>query len=400
MANLRLIGVDEDGQHLLLTDDDGTRHSVPLDDSLRTAVRRSNPMAAPASVGGGLRPKEVQAMIRAGLSTEEVAERAGWTVEKVGKFEGPILAEREHVAGLAQQARVRSRGAGSGAPTVSARVTERLRAREIDTDSTRWDSLRTDKGVWTVLLHFVAGGRQRLATWEFDPLARTMTARNDEARWLSDDEDTQSTGPLPAPHLAPPHSATHSTTSPGPSTVYDVEAEGGVGASGRRREPGTVDLMAAMRERSSARGRRRRSRGADVPGIERAPEEALPLEDLAVDPREIGPPPPAHERPTAAPDEPTPQDDDVTAGTIEDVPFEELDTTADDRDISLDEELGLDVELGLDDDLSSAKPEPAENPSTAQPTRSQRPARKASRKTGRASVPSWDDIMFGRKTES
>lgn len=304
MQHLRLVGVHEDGMHLLLADDEGSRFSVPLDEALRAAVRRDRPRLGQLQieVSGGLRPKDVQAMIRAGLTAEEVAERAGWTVEKVHRYEGPILAEREHVAGLARQVRLRPRGGShGGAPTLDARVSERLRTREIDAGSARWDSRRTDKGAWTVLLLFNAGGREREAAWQFDPLARTVSAVDDEARWLSEDEDQQAPGPIPAPHLA---------ASNRPSRVYDVEAEGGVGASATRRRDGeTVDLMAAMRERSAQRGRRRRPRSTEVPGLDEAPEEALPLDELAADPRDELPPP-AHTHPEDDPDV-------VKTGTVE-----------------------------------------------------------------------------------
>ena len=295
MHHLRLVGVHEDGMHLLLADDEGSRFTVPLDETLRAAARRDVPRPGQPEndVSAGLRPKDVQSMIRAGLTAEEVAERAGWSVEKVHRYEGPILAEREHVAGLARQVRLRPRGGAHGsASTLEARVTERLRSREISVGSARWDSRRTDKGAWTVLLLFNAGGRQREAAWHFDPLARTVSAVDDEARWLSEDEDQQAPGPIPAPHL---------NVSSRPSRVYDVEAEGGVAAPSRRREGETVDLMAAMRERSAQRGRRRRPKSAEVPGLESAPEEALPLEEVARDPRDELPPA-AHTHPEDDPD--------------------------------------------------------------------------------------------------
>ncbi len=335
MQDLTLIGVHEDGLHLLLADAEGNRYTVPLDDSLRAAARRDRPRLGQLQIelAGGLRPAAVQSMIRAGLTAEEVADRAGWTVEKVHKYEGPILAEREHVAGLARQVRLRSRGGSHGASTtLEARVSERLRSREIDPAAVSWDSRRADKGEWIVSLAFAAGGREREALWRFDPLARIVAALDDESRWLSEDDDTPAPGPLPAPHLATPSR---------PATVYDVEAEGGVGApSGRGRSgrsgrptasarrstpdpprtprrrstprpagspaasPGDVaddgeplDLVAAMRQRNAQRGRRRRPRGADVPGLDGAPEEALPLEELALDPRDHVPPPAQHPHP-------------------------------------------------------------------------------------------------------
>lgn len=109
MQDLRLIGVHEDGQHLLLANADGERFRLPLDEALRAAARRDRPRLGQLQIEieGGLRPRDVQALIRRGLSAEEVADRAGWTVEKVRRFEG-VLAEREYVAAKARQCAVGS----------------------------------------------------------------------------------------------------------------------------------------------------------------------------------------------------------------------------------------------------------------------------------------------------
>ncbi|MFM6852020.1 MAG: septation protein SepH [Terrabacter sp.] len=467
MQHLRLVGVHEDGLHLLLADDGGNRFSLPLDEGVRAAARRDRPrLGQPqVEVPGGLRPKDVQSMIRAGMTAEEVAERAGWSVEKVHRYEGPILAEREHVAGMARQTRLRPRGGSHGAaPTLDARVSERLRSREIDGGSARWDSRRTDKGAWTVLLLFNAGGRQREAAWQFDPLARTLSAVDDEARWLSEDEDVQTPGPIPAPHLTAPTR---------PSHVYDLEAEGGITApTPRRREGETVDLMAAMRERSAQRGRRRRPKSAEVPGLDSVPEEALPLEELAGDHREQLPPP-AHTHPEDDPEVVKTGSAEHRVGEqaaarrtrsaertrpLQQAPADAVPAKADTADAAhasdgadeadeagenavATEQVG-DVDESDGGDRKDVDETPLRAPSSARSARSargkdplespdgvearpeadeddyadvieQRAAAPASRpaprvapkpapparKSGRPSVPSWDDIMFGRKTD-
>lgn len=476
MHDLRFIGVDDLGAHLLLSDAGGKHFRVPLDESLRGAAQRdpSRQGRLPVEVGAGLRPKEVQAMIRAGLTAEEVAERAGWLVEKVHRYEGPILGERAYIAGLARQVRLRPRGGTHGtAPTLDARVSERMRSREIEPADAGWDSFRAASGRWSVVVLFTAGGRQRRAGWDFDQLARTVSATDDEARWLSEDEDVQTPGPIPAPHLQPPAS---------PSQVYDVEAEGGVAAPQKRRRAEPVDLMAAMRERTSQRGRRRRSKPTEAPGIDRVPDEALPLEELAMNPADAGDPPPAHERDNRPLlDETGPADDHTSAEEIaptvrmidEPLPLDEPVDPADPTEPAAPDVETAEVDQAGHGDGSSARadPEAASEPdaepviepaalfeptgqevsddSTAPPpeqtevveqldgeadelqietvaeatapadesvgvgtvaqkaaaeageVRAARkaPSRAASRKSGRPSVPSWDDIMFGRKTD-
>ena len=323
MQDLRLIGVHEDGEHLLLSDADGGRFRVRVDEPLRTAVRHDRPRLGQQQVDAdaSLRPRDVQALIRAGSSAEEVAERSGWSVDKVRRYEGPILAEREHVAGLSRGVRVRGRSSGAGAPTLSVRVGERLKGRGVDPSAASWDAWREEGGPWTVVVTFAAGGRQRQASWHFDLADRTVTAIDDEARWLSEEEEPVP-GPIPAPHLSQGPGRT--------TTVYDVEAEGGLRAAERpaaaatvettdaerparaERGPEPLDLMTAMRERSTARGRRKsgarrgtRKSPTNVPGAgEHVPDDAVPLEDMAYDPETMPPPPAAH----AHPDLPDPLD--------------------------------------------------------------------------------------------
>ena len=207
MQDLRLIGVHEDGEHLLLSDADGGRFRVRVDEPLRAAVRHDRPRLGQQQVeaDAALRPRDVQALIRAGSSAEEVAERSGWSVEKVRRYEGPIVAEREHVAGLSRGVRVRGRSV-AGAPTLSVRVGERLKGRGVDPAGASWDAWREEGGPWTVVVTFAAGGRQRQASWHFDLADRTVTAVDDEARWLSEEEEpharpdprTRTSAPVPA----------------------------------------------------------------------------------------------------------------------------------------------------------------------------------------------------------
>ena len=206
MQDLRLIGVQEDGQHLLLAGPDGTHFRLALDEPLRAAARRDRPRLGQLQIeiDGGMRPREVQSLIRAGATAEEVADRAGWTVEKVRRYEGPILAERVHVADQARLVRVRSRGGATGStvPTLQGRVAQRMRERGVDPESSVWDAWRgVEETLWTVVLTFAAGGRQRQAAWTYDPVLRTVEAGDDEARWLSADEPT-SMGPLPTSDAA------------------------------------------------------------------------------------------------------------------------------------------------------------------------------------------------------
>ena len=159
MGELELVGLHEDGEHLVLVAPDGARFRVRIDEPLRAAVRRDRPQLEQlrAESAGTLSPREIQARIRAGATTQEVADSAGLPVERVRRYEGPVLAEREHVAEQARGTRV---GRDVGAPTLGDLVTDRLAARGVDPASLAWDAARD--AVRTVGgPRAVRGGRRR-----------------------------------------------------------------------------------------------------------------------------------------------------------------------------------------------------------------------------------------------
>lgn len=308
MDDLQLIGVHENGEFLVLGGPDGqARFRLALDDALRAAVRWERSQAgARSSEAEPLRPRDVQAMIRAGANAVEVAERAGWAVEKVRRYEGPILAERAHVAQLAGTAVLRTRTVGFGAPTLAERVAERLTQRDVAAEDVSWDSWRSEDGQWTVEARFSAGGRLRTASWHFSRPTMTVSAQDDEARWLSEED-----------HHGDSPAVRHVVTS-GRAKVYDVEAEGGLrpgaaqpGSSGPTADDAAAaphqasadqDLVTSVRERSGARSRRRGTRRASVspsslPAGTADVDHALPLDQVDYDPQTMPPPPAAHADP-------------------------------------------------------------------------------------------------------
>ena len=185
MAELELIGPADDGEHLVLASSDGTRFTLRIDEPLRAAVRRNRPQLEQlrAADAGTMPPREIQAHVRAGLSAEEVAELGGASVAQVRRYEGPVLAEREFVATQARSTRV---GRDTDAPVLGDLVTDRLAARHVDTAELAWDAWRPVGGPWHVSVSYDVGTEARRATWTFDQGSRTLTAVDDEGRWLSE----------------------------------------------------------------------------------------------------------------------------------------------------------------------------------------------------------------------
>ena len=89
--------------------------------------------------GSALRPRDIQARIRAGESPESVAQVAQTSVDKVMPYAAPVLAERAHVAQRAQRASIRRRRPRRrAAPAPSAMPSaSHLRARNVDPEHRR-----------------------------------------------------------------------------------------------------------------------------------------------------------------------------------------------------------------------------------------------------------------------
>ncbi|CAM5591471.1 septation protein SepH [Streptomyces xanthochromogenes] len=200
MPELRVVAVSNDGTRLVLKAADSTEYTLPIDERLRAAVRndRARLGQIEIEVESHLRPRDIQARIRAGASAEEVAQLAGIPVDRVRRFEGPVLAERAFMAERARKTPVRRPGENTG-PQLGEAVQERLLLRGADKDSVQWDSWRRDDGTWEVLLVYLVAGEPHSASWTYDPPRRLVQAVDGEARSLiGESDDTITTVPEPS----------------------------------------------------------------------------------------------------------------------------------------------------------------------------------------------------------
>jgi hypothetical protein len=188
MQELRLVAVSEDGTYaVLLAPGQSGRFALPIDDRLRIVARGQFSRLAQyeIEVERPLRPKEIQDRIRAGETAEEIADAAGVSIDRVRRFEGPVLAERAYRAQEAQGATIRQPGDSGPGRALGEVVTERLAALRADADSVEWDSRKRADGNWQVDLTFTVNGQARFAEWTFDPRRRHVSPADDTATVLS-----------------------------------------------------------------------------------------------------------------------------------------------------------------------------------------------------------------------
>ncbi|WP_165064052.1 septation protein SepH [Marisediminicola senii] len=390
MQDLRVIGV-ENGI-LIVASEDGTRFRLAVDEVLKSRLRQS-PAEPPGS--RKLTPREIQGHIRSGMSAEEVADSTGVSIDYVRKFEGPVLAEREHVIetalGVAVHTALESdTGAGSTFGSV-------IRARLLDIGATgeRWASWKESGEGWIVKLAFTADNIDHDARWHYEPKRSALAPLNSEAKTLSQQ------GEMPG-GLIPRLRAVG-----GDERVADASRfDSGAFDVGSARSGDTAGREFSAREFTAREGGRegtgRDGAGRDGAGRDTASHlEAVPY----------GRAPESSPEVAAAAINRAPADDTASSQTAD--LLEALRRRRGERESAAawnDDEAhaahpssaggtrAADVPLDVFDDNGTATtaPQPV---AQSQPPAYAPPASKAPARKGRAAMPSWDEIVFGAKSD-
>jgi hypothetical protein len=184
MQELRLVAVSEDGSYAILAVPGRSgRFLLPIDDRLRTVAKGQFSRLAQyeIEVENPLRPKEIQDRIRAGETADEIADAAGIPPDRVRRFEGPVLAERQYRAQEAQRATIPGHSDSGPGPRLGDVVADRLSRAGAGSDSIEWDSRKRPDGNWQLQLRFSIGGRAGHAEWVYDPRRKHVMPDDDQA---------------------------------------------------------------------------------------------------------------------------------------------------------------------------------------------------------------------------
>jgi hypothetical protein len=184
MRALRVVGLTEDGEVVLEDPVRLERYTVRADERLRAAARGDLSRLGQIAIEleSQLRPREIQARIRAGASVEQVATAAGVPEQKIERFAYPVLLERFRTADNAQRAHP-VRADGPDSRTLAEVVAHTFGLRGQTYEGTRWDSWKGEDGRWVVALSWRAGRSDNRAHWTFQPGAHggTVTALDEHA---------------------------------------------------------------------------------------------------------------------------------------------------------------------------------------------------------------------------
>lgn len=347
MEQLKVIGTEEGV--LVLATEEGDRFALPVDESLRSQLRRLERVAEPKAVRPS--PREIQAHIRSGLTTQEVAELLGVRVDDVARYEGPVLAEREHIVTQALSVPVLMGGEldPDAQPTFGTAV--RVKLAEAGASGERWSSWREESG-WIVKLEFTAAEVDHDARWSFDPRRSSLSPQNADAVQLSRQ------GSLPEGLIPRLRALDHATPVKDDSRFDSA-------AFGPRRLPDPApEADAEVTKDGSA---------AQEAAIKRAPDQVVTSAETA-DLLEALRRRRGQREPMPGDEQPAPPREQTPRGQAPVALFDAL-------------------EPGYDD-TSAAQPAATETVGEDDTA-----AADGNRRKGRTSMPSWDEIVFGARTE-
>uniref|UniRef100_UPI00404B4420 septation protein SepH n=1 Tax=Candidatus Planktophila sp. TaxID=2175601 RepID=UPI00404B4420 len=187
MTDLRLDGRTDDGLYLSLRDQEGEQYTLRISDTLRATVNQQRLNSVPDNDEPSISIKEIQRLLRTGQTSEQISREYNVAIEKIERFAGPILSERIYIIDQAQQIVVRKEIDRDPVNLVQT-ITSRLAPRGIDASTLSWDTWRLENGTWTVELHYPQTGGVGVAQWSFDPLLRSLTSMDENARWMRGDD--------------------------------------------------------------------------------------------------------------------------------------------------------------------------------------------------------------------
>ena len=191
MDELIFIGRSDDNESLILATEEGQEFFVTIDAHLIRDVT-NRPTTADSdsrSENSDITPREIQSRIRRGESVAEIAQEAGVDESRIERYAGPVLSERAYMAGRARETYIRR---SSEDEMLETAVLRQLSGINVDTLSLEWDSFRREDGRWNVSVRWSVGAGDGIGNWIFDPMSQSVISIDNEAKWLLEEEVSQS----------------------------------------------------------------------------------------------------------------------------------------------------------------------------------------------------------------
>jgi hypothetical protein len=178
MDELRFVRRDD--RSLIVANDAEEEFRLVVDDAvlseLRHLSRRERDTAR-------VRPREIQALIRAGRSRAQVAKEMELDEADIERYAEPVLAERRYILERAHAVAVRTDAEDEADQRFGAVISERLIA--LGADTSEWESWRDEETGWMISLEFISHDVAHRAVWSFEHRKGTLSPVNPDAVSLS-----------------------------------------------------------------------------------------------------------------------------------------------------------------------------------------------------------------------
>ncbi len=241
--------IDVDGTDLIVANPEGEEFRVPVDETSLRRLRHSRI----SDEGPRVSPKDIQAHLRSGLSTEEISALTGATSEYIQRFESPVLAEREYILNSAFSVPTQDSvmtDTGSLSSSFGTVITQRLTG--LAATAQRWATWKEESGSWIIKLEFTAHDIEHDARWSFDSRKKTLTPVNSDASTLSQKGEL-STGLIPKLRAVTTDTVAPLTNVEDAPAAQPLSAVQPAQAEETQEHSPTADLLEALRKRRNQR---------------------------------------------------------------------------------------------------------------------------------------------------
>ena len=442
MRELRLAGIHDDGENLVLESSDGATYLLPIDQNLRQSIaraRRISPLRG-GSASGAFGPRDIQTRFRQGATVEEIAAESGWEPERVRRYEWPIVAERANIIQTARTVVISpAPGQGGVAQSLNQHIEAVSERFDFAQAPMEWSTWQQESGQWTVSVDVELGedaqanlprGVMFPARWNFNPANQSIYASNEAAYFLMG-RDHSHDAPIPGPakQAAAPQdeAASDVPEQAAPATVGIQVAEPRITRASIPEQKEQNELLDELTARRGVRSFDPASERKLADLLERARRSSRPAPAAEVQ----ADPAPETEEPAAPVAEETAQqqtaaNENTAENTVEQQAPEEAIEVGVEAPVALEEapltaetssaqgSLSDEQSPGTDSSPAAVEPqreadsqeaeapltEAAEDDPEAQAEQVEEEPKAQQPKASRAkrtSVPSWDDIIFGNQ---
>lgn len=405
MDELRVVRRED--QALIVATEAGEEYRLIVDSSVLADLRH---LARQATGAARVNPREIQSLVRAGKTRAEIMKLTGAEESDVERYEEPVLAERRFILSSAQSVQVRTSPNEETEEQFGSVIAERLIG--LQAQGVAWTSWRDEDAGWMIGLDFDSYEVSHHAVWSFDhrksllspltpdavtlskqsgvgdrliPKLRAVDSAEGEGRFDSDAFDRDSLvgdAPSSAPATDEDSNDSQAKTDPRPTTP---PMSPGAEAAVRAGHPSTGSIPIIRQEDEFARRRE-----IDQRAIKTTEPENQDLGQTAdlLD---------ALRRRRGA-------RDDSHAASNEEEHTEQPESTTPVPLANLNEWRAPSQQVAPQPEQPEAPADPAPPVETAtlaaeETPEPEKPQETPKRGKGRASIPSWDDILFGTRSE-